>query len=86
MTEVNEGKSTREDMSFCIIFLSYNKAVNHSKQIQGSRLKNDPSLGPWLTLMYKVYWASCDFNLLVLFAPTASLYVVVYILVSNFSL
>ena len=29
MTEVNEGGKTREGMNFCIIFLSYNKEVNH---------------------------------------------------------
>ena len=49
MTEVNEGRKTRESMNFCIIFLSYSKVkeVNHSKQIQANRLKNDPSLGRW---------------------------------------
>ena len=48
MTEVNKGRKIREGLNFCIIFLSYNKEVNHSKlkRIQGNRLKNDPSIGP----------------------------------------
>ena len=51
MTEINEGRKTREDMNFCISLLSYDKEI----------IENQNKLGDKKTVQLQLHtdWASC---------------------------